>query len=136
MQLHDECDLGLLDLKFKFKNGKTAVDFFCKTCYQLHICYITASSCYTHLAVTPKNTQQYTTWYCASLSCMCSSDEKFNFTANEQTYIKQQIIPRDYKLCIVNKHFEHVSCLCIEQARQKSTNKKVTQIKVLIQSTQ
>ena len=31
MMNDDECGLGLLDLKFKFENGKTAVDFFAKS---------------------------------------------------------------------------------------------------------
>ena len=50
------------------------------------------------------------------------TDEKFNSRSIEY---KNYLIARDYKPSIVKKHFAHVSTLSRQQARQKSTNRKI-----------
>ena len=56
------------------------------------------------------------------LRSICDTDEKFNHSSIEN---KNYLIARNYKISIVNKHFAHVSTLSRQQARQKSTKRKI-----------
>ena len=103
-----------IDLKLNFENVKIKVDVFA-----------TPTNSFTYVLATIyypiKRISKIPHDIALRLRCIYYSDEKFNSLAIEY---KNYLIAREYKPYTVNKHFVHVSSLCKEQARQKSTNRK------------
>ena len=114
-QVQDEDGIVFLDLKLKVENSKITVDAFAKSTSSFT--YMLSTSCYPRKSI--NNIPRGVT---LRLRRICHTDEKFNSRSIEY---KNYFIARDYKPSIVNKHFAHVSTLSRQEARQKSTNRKI-----------
>ena len=76
-----------------------------------------STSCYPR-----KNLNNISRGTALRLRSICDTDEKFN---SRPIKYKNYLIAIDYKPSIVNKYFSHVSTLSRQQARQKSTKRKI-----------